>query len=123
MKVLVCGSRYWDNSNIVSAVLDEENDNQPFTLVIEGEASGADTMGREWAEARGIPVLPFPANWEKYGKAAGPIRNQQMLDEGQPDFVIAFTHDIEKSRGTRDMVSRAMKADIPVRIVGLEDNT
>lgn len=51
----------------------------------------------------------YPALWNKYGKSAGPIRNQQMLD-----IVYAFTYDLENSRGTRDMVLRARKTKIPV---------
>jgi hypothetical protein len=52
----------------------------------------------------------FPADWEKYGKAAGPIRNQQILVEGKPDLVVAF----QGGRGTANMVSRAQQAGVPV---------
>lgn len=58
--------------------------------------------------------LPFPAKWKEFGRAAGPIRNQQMLDEGKPELVLAFHDDLENSKGTKDMVGRAMKADLPV---------
>lgn len=85
-------------------------------VVIEGEARGADTMAREAAEQLGIPVLPFPADWTRFGKAAGPIRNRQMLTEGKPTEVIAFHHDISKSRGTRDMVVQARKHGIPTAV-------
>jgi hypothetical protein len=80
------------------------------TVVIEGEARGADTFARLCAGVLGIEVLRFPADWEKYGRAAGPIRNSQMLKEGNPDVVVGFHHDIEKSKGTRDMLTRAKKA-------------
>lgn len=84
--------------------------------VIEGDARGADRLAGEWAEEQGEQPLRFPADWEKYGRAAGPIRNQQMLDEGRPDLVLAFSRDITKSKGTKDMVTRAHKAGLPVYI-------
>lgn len=111
MKVLVCGDRFWEDRGFLEATLDALG---PFDLLIEGEARGADTMAREWAISRGVPYKPFPANWDKYGKAAGPIRNQQMLDEGQPDLVVAFHNSLDTSRGTKDMVKRANAAGIPV---------
>lgn len=61
-------------------------------------------------------VESFPANWSQYGHAAGPIRNQKMLDQN-PDLVIAFHFDLEHSKGTKDMINRAKKACIPVRFV------
>ena len=78
------------------------------TAIISGCARGADTLGIEWAEARGMEVARFPADWETHGRAAGPIRNQQMLDDGKPDLVIAFPG----GRGTADMVRRARAAGV-----------
>jgi hypothetical protein len=60
-------------------------------------------------------VAVFPADWETHGRAAGPIRNQAMLDEGKPYLVIAFWDG--KSKGTLDMISRATRAGVPVKIV------
>jgi len=88
-------------------------------VVIEGEAPGADTLAKEWAEEREIIIMPFPANWKKYGRSAGPIRNRQMLDEGKPDMVVAFPsvylHD---TKGTKDMVKVARKRHIPTVVCG-----
>lgn len=84
------------------------------TLVIEGEARGADTMAAHWARTLGIEVAAFPANWDDHGRAAGPIRNKQMLDEGRPDAVIAFSTDLANSRGTANMVRQARAAGVPV---------
>jgi hypothetical protein len=64
----------------------------------------------------GLPVESFPADWEQYGRAAGPIRNQQML-EAKPDRVFAFHEDLEHSKGTGDMVRRARKAGVPVEVI------
>ncbi|WP_245576775.1 SLOG family protein [Kaistia adipata] len=79
--------------------------------VISGMATGADTLAAEWAERFGFPLRKFPADWKAHGRAAGPIRNQRMIDEGRPDLVIAFPG----GRGTADMVRRAKAAGIEVR--------
>lgn len=117
MRILVCGSRDWNDYRMISDAL-IDNYSLPF-VVIEGEARGADRMAAEWAERWHQPVelLRFPANWNKYGRAAGMIRNQQMLDEGKPDLVLAFHDDLEHSKGTKDMVNRARRAGIEVRVI------
>ena len=114
-RVLVCGDRDWDDVEFMYDELDKLADiANPH--IIHGAARGADRIAGEWAKSRMVPVRPFPADWDQYGKAAGPIRNQQMLDEGKPDLVMAFHNDIENSKGTRDMVRRARKADIEVKV-------
>lgn len=112
MKVLVCGDRNWTD---IKAIFRELSKLPHGTIIIEGEANGADKLARYEAEFLGFQVLPFPADWKKYGRAAGPIRNQQMLDQ-RPDRVLAFHPDLDKSKGTRDMVMRARKAGIKVFI-------
>lgn len=72
-------------------------------------------MAAQWAKDRGLPVQEFPANWNLYGKRAGPIRNGQMLEEGKPEMVVAFRG--PNSRGTQNMINQAEKAGIPVQIV------
>lgn len=114
MKVLVCGSRDFSDALMLVEKLDELHDLHEFSVVIEGEALGADTMAAAWAEERDISVMPFPANWAKYGRAAGPIRNKQMLDEGKPDLVVAFYSNKAKSKGTANMVAQAIKAGVTV---------
>lgn len=93
-------------------------------VLIHGCARGADTLSETalrviyHQKATVKPeILRFPAQWYKYGRAAGPIRNQQMLDEGKPDLVLAFHSDLEHSKGTKDMVTRARKAGIEVRVI------
>lgn len=114
MRVLVCGSRAWEDGALILETLRRL---EGVTVVIEGEAPGADTLARLAAEQLGIPVLPFPADWDRYGRGAGPLRNQQMLDEGRPDLVLAFTEDLNSSRGTADMVAHARLAGVRVRLV------
>ena len=111
MRVLVCGGRDYTDAKRVREELDALDAEERIRYVIEGEATGADTLAREWADLRWVPVLKFPADWNKHGKAAGPIRNKQMLDEGRPDLVVAFPG----GRGTANMIEQAERAGVPVR--------
>lgn len=111
MKVLVCGSRHFNDYELLEKVLS----NYEITEIIEGEATGADTLARRFSESKGIPCKKFPAQWDLHGKRAGPIRNAQMLSEGQPDFVIAFRG--KNSRGTQNMIDQSKKKNISVRII------
>ena len=79
-----------------------------ITEVVCGGARGGDTIGRQWAEDRGIPVKMFPADWKTHGRAAGPIRNQQMADYAEA--LIA----LPGGRGTADMIERAQKRGLRV---------
>ena len=112
LRLLVCGDRNWTD---VESIAQQIRVMHP-DVIIEGEARGADSIARGYAKGAGIPVLSFPAQWGKYGKSAGPIRNQQMLDAGNPNRVIAFHHNIAKSKGTKDMVERARKAGIETMV-------
>ena len=109
MKVLVCGGRDYADSAKVAAVLNEID---PL-VVINGGAPGADTLASGWAITHNVPYVEIKANWGKDGKAAGPIRNQRMIDKCKPDLVVAFPG----GRGTADMVARARKAGVSVREV------
>lgn len=115
MKILVCGDRNWTDYALVLQHLLGIGAG-PHT-VIDGGARGADSCGNRAAMSLDWPFMRFPALWEKFGKAAGSIRNQQMLDEGKPDMVLAFHDDIEHSKGTKDMVARAEKAGVLVRVI------
>ena len=110
MRVLVCGGREYNNADYMRKVLDDIHAATPITMLIYGMARGADDLAKMWAAARGIQRLGYPADWEKHGRAAVPMRNQEMLDKGKPDLVIAFPG----GSGTRDMVSRAIKATVRV---------
>jgi YspA, cpYpsA-related SLOG family len=86
MRLLICGGRDFTDAVWAYERLDRFHLATPVTHVIEGEADGADTIGREWAESRGIDVTPFPAtqeSWDRLGKVAGHMRNAQMLRERQ----------------------------------------
>ena len=81
-----------------------------LTSIVQGGADGADRLAAEWCWDHGLPVGTFNADWKAHGKAAGPIRNQRMLDEAKPDFVIAFPG----GTGTADMCARAEAANVKV---------
>jgi hypothetical protein len=109
MQVLICGSRNFIDEAAIAAVIDKLD---PDDIVIHGCASGADTIAGELARARGLKVMEFPAQWRRYGRSAGPIRNKQMLVEGKPDIVYAFYKDKKKSKGTKNMVKQARSAGV-----------
>lgn len=110
MKVLVCGGRTFNDREQLTRVLDKAFDYYGgFTHLIQGGASGADTMAGAWARSKGVQVVICPANWDKHGKAAGHIRNRAMLNLG-PNLVIAFPG----GNGTANMVRQARAAGIVV---------
>lgn len=117
MTILVCGDRNWSNA----ARLALEVLKRHPTFIIEGGATGADAAARALAEDCGIPYKTYKANWERFGRAAGPIRNLLMLAEGKPDLVLAFHNDLTKSKGTLDMVSQALARGIPTEVISERD--
>jgi len=114
MRVLCCGDRNWTNSNLILDVLLEYKD-IPDMVVIHGGASGADFLAGEAAKMLGFKVEVYPADWNKHGRVAGPIRNQKMLDT-KPDHVIAFHDNIAISKGTGHMISITKKAEISFEV-------
>lgn len=111
MKVLVCGGRNFRDRVHLTETLDWLHaDRGPITLVIHGAATGADQLSGVWARLNNVPVREYPAKWREHGRSAGPIRNAQMLKEGQPDLVVAF----DGGTGTADMVSKARAKGVEV---------
>lgn len=106
MRVLVTGGRSFENRALLFEAMDRLHEERGISTLIHGAAKGADTLAGEWAESRGVEVIACPADWRRYGRAAGPIRNKQMLVEHKPDLVVAFPG----STGTAHMVSIAEKA-------------
>lgn len=97
MKVIIAGSRSFNNYSKLKRVMDTIS----ALEIVCGEARGADSLGRRYAEENGIPIKSFPAQWDKYGKAAGIIRNHEMGDYA--DYLVAFWDG--QSRGTKDMIN------------------
>lgn len=107
-RVLVCGGRDFSARDWLYDVLDRLSPQSAW--IIAGDANGADRLAFEWAFDRRVNYQGYPARWDLHGRKAGPLRNQQMIDEGKPDLVVAFPG----GRGTADMVRRAEKAGLTV---------
>lgn len=132
MQVLVCGSREWVDPEpirrelkalpVQTGALTTQDGYETCVVgptIIHGDARGADRLAGQIAEKElGLLVKPVPADWNRYGPKAGPLRNERMLKEFGPiDLVIAFHEDLSRSRGTKDLISRALRAGVPVKIV------
>ena len=110
MKILICGSRIYQDREAIKQYIDTLPKD---TIIIHGNARGADSIAGYLATVAGLTVQAFTPDWHIYGRAAGLIRNQQMLDE-KPDLVVWFSKNLATSRGTSHMISIAMKAGILV---------
>lgn len=119
LRVLVCGSRTFTDREAVDAVLNgiaAATDRN--LIVIHGAARGADRMAHDWTTLNDVPVLAFAANWNKYGKRAGFVRNSEMLEDGKPDVVWAFVDKpLSESKGTKMMVDIACKGGVTCYVV------
>lgn len=113
MRILVCGGRDYEDFVAVDKKLEEFE--KESLVIIHGDADGADTLAGDWAHMNYVSCWKFPANWSKYPKAAGPIRNKKMLVDGKPDLVIAFPG----GKGTANMIKQAQEAGVPVEIINV----
>lgn len=124
MRIVVCGSRTWEDEKIVHGVLSgfiDAADYHPLWddefQVAHGAAKGADAFAGNWAQRYAdVEEVRFPADWEKHGKKAGFLRNQQMIEEFQPNVVLAFS-EWPITKGTQHTVDLAKKAGIPVYVI------
>lgn len=108
MKILVCGGRDFDDYKLLSETLNPHI--HTGLVIIHGAAKGADSLAERWAKDNADDIESYPADWTKYGKRAGYIRNVQMLNEGKPDLVVAFPG----GKGTQMMINLAEAAKVPV---------
>jgi len=109
MRFIVVGGRNFKDRDFLFTVLDRLHAEHGFTLLIHGDAKGADRLAGDWANERGIPIFACPPDWRRYGRGAGPKRNRQMLAE-KPDLVVAFPG----GSGTSHMVLIAEDAGVKV---------
>lgn len=125
MRLVVTGGRDFCDTARTFSALDELHARKPITVLIEGEAVGLDTRARVWAFRKGVSIEPYPAPWDDvdhpdavvryrrdgkpYDAKAGPRRNQQMIDEGRPDYALVFPG----GTGTADMKERIIAAGVP----------
>jgi hypothetical protein len=111
LRVIVCGGRdYNDRISLYEALDQIVIEHGPIDVLIHGNQRGADTLADAWARSRGVTPVGVPADWQRYGKSAGPVRNRRMITEHGPDLVIAFPG----GRGTANMIGLAHEAEIKV---------
>lgn len=111
MKLAIIGSRDFYNYEFLKTTLEPYKDK--ITLVVSGAARGADKLGEQWANENKIQTLIFPADWDKFGKRAGFIRNEDIIKNAE--CVIAFWDG--KSKGTKHSISLCEKYNKPVKII------
>lgn len=116
--ILVTGDQNWTNVEVIAKKLAEQ---PKYSTVIHGATKGVDTIAGNVAFCMGFGVIAVPAQSEVHGKAAELIRNQQMLDMG-PDIILAFHDDIRRSKGTKDLITRARRAGVEVHLYDSEGN-
>lgn len=116
MKVIIAGGRKFNDYSLLSSVCDYMLQNQHYIEIISGTAKGADKLGEKYAEERGYKIIPFPADWQLYGKAAGYKRNQLMAQNA--DALICFWDGV--SKGSKHMIDLAEKEGLKVKIVMYE---
>jgi len=113
MKLIIAGGRNFNNYKKLCKVCDQVLQDQINIEIVSGAYyKGADKLGEQYAKERGYKITRFPANWNKYGKAAGPKRNQQMAN--YTDALIAFWDG--KSKGTKHMIELAKQANLKIKI-------
>jgi len=111
--VIVTGGSTYSDTTRVYEVLDRLKP----TMVIQGGAEGADHLARVWAADRAVRCLTVPADWDKHGRAAGPIRNKEMIDLGIARTIVAFPG----GSGTKNCVKQALQAGLTVHEVRHEE--
>ena len=112
-RLVVAGSRDFNDYSLLSAELDKLLAGKTNITIVSGTARGADRLGERYAAEHNLRIERFPAEWEKYHKGAGPIRNMKMVQSA--DAVIVFWDN--ESSGTKNIIECARKQDIPYRIV------
>lgn len=124
MKILVTGDRNWKKASVIREVLSfvsEQVKSDETIALIQGGTGGADEIACRVGFQLGFMVSTFPADWNKHGKKAGPIRNREMLnllDGEEQELILAFHDDLfSGSKGTRDCVIEAKKRRKPVVLV------
>ena len=115
-KIIICGGRHFDNYVLLKETVDaafKKYDLTPDSIeIVSGHCEGADRLGEKYAEEQGIKCSIFPAEWRKYGRSAGPIRNSQMikyLADVEVPIVIGFVS--SKTKGTLDTLKKATKCN------------
>jgi len=118
-KLIVAGCRHYNDylllGKSVSAFMLESGLHTENTEIVSGGAKGADALGERYAKEFSLPLNVFEANWKQYGRAAGPIRNQQMAEYST--HLLAFLR--EGSKGTRSMIKIATKKGLKIKVISI----
>jgi hypothetical protein len=112
-KVIIAGSRDFNDYKFLRKICDHLLQNKPDIEIVSGAARGADRLGEVYAAEKGYKVTQFPANWNRFGKKAGYLRNVDMSDYA--NGLIAFWNG--ESKGTKHMIDIANKKKLQVKIV------
>lgn len=109
MRLAIVGSRTFTNYKLLESIVDKKNPG----MIISGGADGADSLANKYAKERGLPILIFYPNWNKFGKRAGYLRNEKIVSAAES--VIAFWDG--KSRGTKSSIDITKSQNKPIEIV------
>jgi YspA, cpYpsA-related SLOG family len=115
LKVIIAGGRDFNDYELLTKSLEKilSNYESKYIEIVSGMCRGADLLGIKYAETKGISIREFPADWNKYGNRAGPIRNRQMAEYA--DALVVFWDG--KSRGTKSMINEAENNELKTRII------
>jgi len=116
-RIIVAGSRYFSNKEWLYSVLDDYIKSVDDNVeIVSGHCRGADMLGEQYAKDHGIPLVLFPANWSKYGKRAGYIRNDQMAKYASEKKGVLIAFPIGEARGTKMMIRIAHDYDLETEV-------
>ena len=111
-RVIIAGSRSFNDYEYLKKYMDFLLQNKKEVVILCGEACGADALGKRYAQERGFAVQSFPADWQRFGRAAGPLRNRQMA--ACADACVVFW--VGSSPGSASMVTEARRAGLALRV-------
>ena len=119
-RVVVCGGLSFTDQETCFTSLDRILDGKEDIEIVSGHARGADALGEKYAMMHSLELTVFKADWKRYGRGAGPIRNKQMVDYAKAEhgIVVAFWNGT--SRGTRNTIELARKAGLEIHIISYE---
>ena len=119
-RIIVCGGVDFNDYDYLKNQLDRLRAYYEDIKLVSGHARGADTLAERYAAERDIPIQVFPAEWKKYGKAAGPMRNRAMLEYANEETAVVAAFWDGQSRGTGNMIKQAKAAGAECHVYSYE---
>ena len=122
IRIIVAGSRGFDNYSLLSSRLDKYMEEMSPVYrknaeIISGTARGADQLGEKYAEAKGLILKQFPANWDKFGNKAGYLRNKDMAEYASEGIGVLFLFWDGKSKGSKNMLELAHRYELELNVI------